>query len=101
VITINRTDTFSLWLSSLKDAKTKGAITARITRASCGNFGDCRDVGDAVCEMRLDLGPGYRIYCVRDGLTVYLLLCGGDKSSQAADIGTAKKMWKKIKEERK
>jgi putative addiction module killer protein len=83
---------FRKWLSGLKDAKAKAAIGRRIERAEGGNFGDCKLVGNGVSEMRIKVGPGYRVYFVRRGERVYLLLLGGDKSSQAGDVKAAKKM---------
>jgi putative addiction module killer protein len=85
---------YANWLNSLKDAKGKAAVLLRVDRMELGNFGDCDDVGDGVYELRIHIGPGYRVYYARDGKTVYLLLCGGDKSSQNSDIKTAKKFWK-------
>jgi putative addiction module killer protein len=79
---------------SLKDARTVGIIRARLNRIRLGNFGDCKSVGAGVEELRVDFGPGYRIYYGRHGLVVVILLCGGDKSSQAKDIRTAQKYWK-------
>lgn len=83
---------FRKWLSGLKDVQAKAAIGRRIERAEGGNFGDCKLVGNGVSEMRIKVGPGYRVYFVRRGERVYLLLMGGDKSSQAGDIKAAKKM---------
>lgn len=83
---------FRKWLSGLKDVQAKAAIGRRIERAEGGNFGDCKLVGNGVSEMRIKVGPGYRVYFVRRGKYVYLLLLGGDKSSQAGDIKAAKKM---------
>lgn len=83
---------FRKWLSGLKDVQAKAAIGRRIERAEGGNFGDCKLVGDGVSEMRIKVGPGYRVYFARRGKYVYLLLLGGDKSSQAGDIKAAKKM---------
>ncbi|KVR16115.1 addiction module antitoxin RelB [Burkholderia ubonensis] len=97
--TINTTDEFSEWLTDLKDQKAKGAIIARIRRASLGNFGDHKDLGDGVSEMKIDVGPGYRVYYAREGNTVYLLISGGTKSSQDADIRRAKAIWEQFKKE--
>ena len=69
----------------------------RIKRAEQGNFGDAKPVGDGVSEMRIDFGRGYRVYYAREGNTVYLLLSGGDKSSQSRDLEEAKQLWKKCK----
>jgi putative addiction module killer protein len=85
---------YAHWLNGLKDAKGKAAIISRVDRMELGIFGDHHDVGNGVYELRIHVGPGYRVYYARDGKTVYLLLCGGDKSSQDGDIKTAKKLWK-------
>jgi putative addiction module killer protein len=74
----------------LRDAKGLARILARINAAQHGNFGDCQPVGEGVSEMRSHFGPGYRVYFVRRGETVYLLLAGGDKSSQRQDMERAK-----------
>ena len=86
---ILRTEIFDAWLRALRDAKAKAAIAERIVRAQAGNFGDSKSVGEGVHEMRVDVGPGYRVYYMRDGLAVYVLLVGGDKSTQAKDIKRA------------
>jgi len=74
------------WLSSMLDANGKARILARVRSAEFGNFSDCKPVGEGVSEMRVHVGPGYRIYFMRKGRTVYLLLTGGDKSTQSKDI---------------
>jgi putative addiction module killer protein len=84
---------FSEWLRSLADARAKGRIVARIDRMRLGNPGDVAPVGDGVSEMRIHHGPGHRVYFVQRGSTA-TLLCGGDKSSQDADIKTAKQLAK-------
>ena len=89
---VEKTDIFDRWLSSLKDSKGKVAILRRISRARGGNLGDIKPVGGGVTELRLDVGPGYRLYFTRRGRTVILLLCGGDKPSQSRDIELAKKL---------
>ncbi len=89
---IDQTETFRAWLDSLRDPKGKGRILARLTAAMQGNFGDCRSVGRGVFEMRIHVGPGYRVYFTRTGSTVYLLLCGGDKDTQAKDIKKAQEL---------
>jgi putative addiction module killer protein len=71
-----------------------------LDRASLGNLGDCRPIGEGVSEMRVDVGPGYRIYFVRQGVEVYVLLVGGDKSSQKRDIQIALAMARELKQER-
>ncbi len=78
---ILRTDEFDEWLAALPDEVGKARIAARLVAAEFGNFGDCRPVGEGVSEMRIDVGPGYRVYYVRRGKIVYLLLLGGAKKS--------------------
>ncbi len=85
-------------MSALADAKGKARILARVRSASLGNFGDCEPVGGGVSEMRVHVGPGYRIYFMRREQTVYLLLTGGDKSTQTKDIARAKTMARAIRE---
>ena len=87
-----RTPEFDEWLRALRDHVGKARILARLRSASLGNFGDCEPVGDGVSEMRVHAGPGYRVYFTRRGRTVYLLLCGGDKSSQQKDVRRAKEL---------
>lgn len=96
--TFLRSSVFDAWLSDLTDRKAKARILARLTSAACGNFGDCAPVGAGVSEMRVHAGPGYRIYFVRIGSAVYVLLIGGDKSSQKQDIENAKRMASELKE---
>ena len=85
---------FSEWLASLKDARAVGIIRARLNRIRLGNFGDCRPVGGGVEELRIDFGPGYRLYYGRLGSMVVVLLCGGDKKTQGKDIVMAQERWK-------
>jgi putative addiction module killer protein len=97
MIAVIASDSFASWVDDLKDRKTRARILDRIDRLASGNFGDCAPVGSGVFELRLHFGPGYRIYYVRQGETVVVLLCGGDKASQARDIRRAQKMaeeWK-------
>ncbi|SBW07577.1 conserved hypothetical protein [uncultured delta proteobacterium] len=96
--TLHETDIFADWLEKLKDHKGRARIFARLRSAKAGNFGDCKPAGEGVSEMRIDFGPGYRVYYAQEGLNVYLLIVGGDKSSQARDIKLAKAMWREIKE---
>ena len=70
---------------------------ARLTSAAHGNFGDCKSLGEGVAEMRISVGPGYRVYFVREGAAVYLLLSGGDKSSQKRDVERAKEMARELR----
>lgn len=81
------------WLSSLRDREARVRVRVRIDRMSLGNFGDWHAVGDGVNELRIDYGPGYRVYFGRKGNTVVLLLCGGDKRTQARDIALAQAYW--------
>ena len=91
VIEVRRTDEFARWLRRLKDSDAKARINLRIRRiALTGNLGDYKPVGDGVCELRVDYGPGYRMYFAQRGKEIILLLIGGDKSSQARDIKKAK-----------
>ncbi|MFA6971565.1 MAG: type II toxin-antitoxin system RelE/ParE family toxin [Gallionella sp.] len=87
-----KSDEFDVWLISLKDQIGKAQIALRLDRAAKGNFGDCEPVGEGVMEMRIHYGPGYRVYFTRHSSVVYLLLLGGDKSTQKRDIKRAIKM---------
>jgi putative addiction module killer protein len=89
---IRQTETFSRWLRSLADSRARAKIAARIDRLAHGNPGDVAPVGEGVSELRIHFGPGYRVYFAPRGRTVAILLCGGDKSSQARDIKTAKQL---------
>jgi putative addiction module killer protein len=84
VNTILRSHVFDTWFSKLRDSKVKARVLTRMDAAAYGNFGDWKSVSSGICEMRIDVGPGYRIYYTRRGMTVYLLLLGGDKSSSNA-----------------
>ncbi|AFC85449.1 type II toxin-antitoxin system RelE/ParE family toxin [Frateuria aurantia] len=93
---VKQTDGFRSWIASVKDLKAKIAVARRIERASQGNFGDHKPVGDGVSELRIPTGPGYRVYYTIRNLQIVILLCGGDKSSQSADINKAKQLAKEI-----
>jgi len=84
---------FSEWLASLSDIKARAKIRVRLDRVSLGNIGDFHTVGEGVQELRIDSGPGYRVYFGQEEATIVLLLCGGDKSTQSSDIETAKWYW--------
>jgi putative addiction module killer protein len=86
-------DVFGDWLRKLKDRCARAIIETRLTRVALGNFGDCKTVGSGVWELRVDVGPGYRVYYSREGKTVVLLLCGGDKRTQTRDIDRAIEFW--------
>ncbi|HXW23435.1 MAG TPA: type II toxin-antitoxin system RelE/ParE family toxin [Xanthobacteraceae bacterium] len=92
MLEIRQTEIFSRWLRGLADARGRAKIAARIDRLAHGNPGDVAPVGEGVSELRIDFGPGYRVYFVARGRTVVILLCGGDKASQAKDIKTAKQL---------
>lgn len=89
-ITLLDTADFRRWFASLRDSRAKGRILARLRRLSLGNFGDARSLGGGLHELRVDYGPGYRIYFVRRGDALVLLAWGGDKSRQKADIVRAR-----------
>jgi putative addiction module killer protein len=97
-MTILRTDIFIDWLNALRDRRAAARIAARIMRLEDGNAGDVKPVGEGVSEMRIDYGPGYRVYFTRRGKEIILLLCGGDKRTQSRDIALAKKLAKEWKE---
>ncbi|QEG37913.1 type II toxin-antitoxin system RelE/ParE family toxin [Bythopirellula goksoeyrii] len=84
---------FSKWFAKLRDRRAQQRIDARLTRVALGNFGDCKPVGEGVLELRIDYGPGYRVYLGRDGEELVILLTGGDKSKQSRDIATARDYW--------
>ena len=84
---------FDEWFSSLRDANAKVKIDTRLDRLQEGNVGDSRSVGEGVCELRINYGPGYRVYFGQVGSTIILLLVGGDKSTQDLDIRKAKQYW--------
>ena len=96
---IERTPEFDDWLLQLKDLKGRARIAARINSAALGNFGDCKPVGDGISEMRIDFGPGYRVYYTRRRQVVYLLLIGGDKGTQRQDIAKAKALLQNLPKE--
>lgn len=85
---------FTDWLDSLRDAQARARIDVRLNRLANGLAGDAKVVGQGVTELRIDWGPGYRVYFARDGATVVLLLCGGDKRTQQKDIEHAIDYWK-------
>lgn len=94
--TLRRTTEFDRWLRGLQDQEGRYRILARLTQAEAGNFGDCAPVGEGVSEMRIHCGPGYRVYFVRRGAAVYVLLAGGDKASQSRDIRRARELARTI-----
>ncbi len=96
MIKIRQTETFAAWLDGLRDLQAVARIDVRLRRLSLGNPGDVKPVGEGVSELRIDYGPGYRIYFVRRGTLVVVLLCGGDKRTQDRDIAAAKKMAREV-----
>ncbi len=89
-VDIVRAPAFERWLAALRDERTRAVIAQRITRLAAGQLGDFRSVGGGVSELRIDRGPGYRIYFTRRDGAVIVLLCGGDKDSQVRDIARAR-----------
>lgn len=86
---IHTTDLFDTWFAGLRDKQGKARIEARLRRVEQGNLGDVKPVGEGVSELRIDCGPGYRIYLAQRGIEIIVLLAGGDKDTQAKDIKTA------------
>lgn len=90
------TPVFSDWLGSLRDRQARARIVTRLARLADGNFGDHKSVKDGVFELRIDYGPGYRVYLFQRGKELVILLCGGDKRTQDADIAKAKRLKEEI-----
>jgi putative addiction module killer protein len=99
MIEIQETDIYHEWFESLKDKRAKARIDVRIRRVSLGNFGDVKPVGKGISELRIDYGTGYRVYFTEHGNTLVILLCGGDKSTQAKDIQQAHELAHALAEE--
>jgi putative addiction module killer protein len=89
---------FKLWMNGIKDPVVRHRIRSRLDRLEIGHYGDYRVLSDGVCELKLDFGPGYRIYFAEQDLVIVVLLCGGDKRSQSKDIDMAKTYWKELSE---
>jgi putative addiction module killer protein len=100
MISIRQTTLFSDWLEDLHDENAQARINIRIRRLSLGNPGDVKSLGDGVNEMRIDYGPGYRIYFTKRGASIVLLLCGGDKRTQTKDIERAKRLARDTRDDR-
>jgi len=96
MIEIRQTETYFQWFDSLLDRQARARINARIRRLSLGNFGDVKPVGEGVSELRIDYGPGYRVYFIHRGQTVVVLLVGGDKRTQDRDIRKALKLAREL-----
>lgn len=93
---VRKTDEFVRWLDGLRDLRARARVLVRIERVVAGNLGDSKSVGHGVSELRIDYGPGYRVYFTRRGQWIVILLVGGDKSGQAADIKTAVRLAKNL-----
>jgi putative addiction module killer protein len=89
MVEIRKTELFAKWLDNLRDINAKARVLVRIERLAAGNAGDVKPVGEGVSEMRMDYGPGFRVYFTKRGSEVIILLAGGDKSSQSGDIKSA------------
>ncbi len=89
MVEIRKTTTFSKWIDGLRDIRARARVLARVERLAAGHAGDIKPVGEGVSEMRIDCGPGYRVYFKKRGRSLVILLAGGDKSSQRRDISTA------------
>jgi len=98
---MRRTAVFRTWLRALRDERAKARIVSRLDRLALGNFGDVKPVGEGVSELRIFYGPGYRVYLVRRGDVLVILLCGGDKGTQARDVEVAKAMARELDKEAK
>lgn len=98
MFTLVASSAFEKWFGGLKDYRASARIRQRLARLEQGHVGDAKPVGEGVSEMRIDHGPGYRVYFMRSGSVVILLLCGGDKGSQSRDIKEAKRIAREWKE---
>jgi len=97
--TLKQTAQFKKWLKSLKDSRAKAKIAQRIQRLKLGNAGDVKPVGGGISELRVDYGPGYRVYYTQEGKVIYLVLNGGTKKTQEGDIREAKKIAKEARKQ--
>ena len=98
MLEVRQTEAFAEWLTNLRDERARARISVRIRRLSLGNFGDVKPVGGGVSEMRIDYGPGYRVYLCQRGDKLIVLLSGGDKNSQTRDIKVALELAKHVEE---
>jgi len=98
VYDLRYTDVFLRWRSALRDRRGAARITTRLERLQSGLWGDAKSVGGDVMELRLHVGPGYRLYTTRRGARIVILLCGGDKSSQSRDIAAAQQMARELED---
>jgi putative addiction module killer protein len=96
MIEIRKTEVFGRWMDGLRDIRARARVQVRIERLASGHIGDAKPVGEGVSELRIDYGPGYRVYFTRRASTVVILLAGGDKRTQTADIKTAVRLAKTL-----
>lgn len=96
MIEIRKTESFAKWIDGLRDIRARARVLARIQRLACGNFGDAKPVGEGVSELRIDYGPGYRVYYKRQGKQLVVLLAGGDKRTQKRDIEKALRLAREL-----
>jgi putative addiction module killer protein len=96
MIEVRQTETYAAWFARLRDSQARSRILVRIRRLSLGNAGDVKPVGEGVSELRIDYGPGYRVYYTRRGSAIVILLCGGMKPSQEGDIREAKTLAREL-----
>ena len=89
MVEIRKTKAYAMWIDGLRDIRARASILARVERLAMGNPGDVKPVGEGVSELRIDYGPGYRVYYIQRGRKIIILLAGGDKNTQARDIKTA------------
>jgi putative addiction module killer protein len=99
MVQVRQTERFVRWLEGLRDLRGRAKVLARIERLIGGNPGDTKPVGAGVSELRINFGPGYRVYYLQKGITLIILLAGGDKSSQSKDIQTAIQLAETLSEE--
>jgi putative addiction module killer protein len=97
-IEVRKSASFDTWFRKLRDRHAKGRVVARLRRLTIGQFGDVRSIGGGIFELRIDYGPGYRVYCVRRELGSVLVLCAGVKGTQDDDIKRARLMWREWKD---
>jgi putative addiction module killer protein len=97
MLELKQTEKFRIWRTRLRDERAKALIASRLDRLAYGHTGDAAPVGNGISELRIHFGPGYRIYFHRQGDTIVILLCGGDKSTQAKDIKSAKQQLDELK----
>lgn len=98
-IEVRQTGEYAAWFTGLRDVRARARIDARIRRVSLGNMGDIKRVGAGVSELRIDYGSGYRVYFIRRGTTLVVLLAGGDKSTQKADIPRARTLAERLEQD--